>query len=219
MTKSNVFVEGGRNRIVPQSFSHWIYIRYTFDFDHSAPYLTQPILIESLVRVWDMNYPVGTAIDHLRPCVYSALHFGGKHPFSPIYVALFGQKPKKYKMPNRKEVETEEHSNSLLQQEDCSWMCMQKLTQYICVTLNISFRGQWVYLLSIDTQVSLAPTHVGCKSVSPSVCPWYFQISILSGSLVALYDTVSDHLESLSTSVIEILTAGRLNGQCSGLYG
>ena len=33
------------------------------------------------------------------------------------------------------------------------------------------------------------------------------------------YDTVSDHLESLSTSVPEILTAGRLNGQCSGLYG
>ena len=36
---------------------------------------------------------------------------------------------------------------------------------------------------------------------------------------LACYDTVSDHLESLSTSVIEILTAGRLNGQCSGLYG
>ena len=35
----------------------------------------------------------------------------------------------------------------------------------------------------------------------------------------ARYDTVSDHLESLSTSVPEILTAGRLNGQCSGLYG
>ena len=35
----------------------------------------------------------------------------------------------------------------------------------------------------------------------------------------AVYDTVSDHLESLSTSVPEILTAGRLNGQCSGLYG
>ena len=33
------------------------------------------------------------------------------------------------------------------------------------------------------------------------------------------YDTLSDHLESLSTSVPEILTAGRLNGQCSGLYG
>ena len=33
------------------------------------------------------------------------------------------------------------------------------------------------------------------------------------------YDTVSDHLESLSTSVPEILTADRLNGQCSGLYG
>ena len=33
------------------------------------------------------------------------------------------------------------------------------------------------------------------------------------------YDTVSDHLESLSTSVPEILTACRLNGQCSGLYG
>ena len=35
----------------------------------------------------------------------------------------------------------------------------------------------------------------------------------------SLYDTVSDHLESLSTSVPEILTACRLNGQCSGLYG
>ena len=33
------------------------------------------------------------------------------------------------------------------------------------------------------------------------------------------YDTVSDHLESLSTSVPEILTACRLNGQCFGLYG
>ena len=33
------------------------------------------------------------------------------------------------------------------------------------------------------------------------------------------YDTVSDHLESLSTSVIKILTAGRLNDQCVGLYG
>ena len=33
------------------------------------------------------------------------------------------------------------------------------------------------------------------------------------------YDIVSDHLESLSTSVIKILTAGRLNDQCSGLYG
>ena len=33
------------------------------------------------------------------------------------------------------------------------------------------------------------------------------------------YDTVSDHLESLSTSVPEILTACRLNVQCSGLYG
>ena len=34
-----------------------------------------------------------------------------------------------------------------------------------------------------------------------------------------IYDTVSDHLESLSTSVPEILTACRLNGQCCGLYG
>ena len=102
MTKSNVFVEGSSNKIVPQSFPHWIYIRYTLDFDHSAPYLTQAILIESLVRVWDMNYPVGTAIDHLRPCVYSALHFGGKHPFSPIYVALFGQKPKNTKCQTEK---------------------------------------------------------------------------------------------------------------------
>ena len=33
------------------------------------------------------------------------------------------------------------------------------------------------------------------------------------------YDALSDHLESLSTSVPEILTAGRLNDQCSGLYG
>ena len=33
------------------------------------------------------------------------------------------------------------------------------------------------------------------------------------------YDAVSSHLESLSTSVIKILTAGRLNDQCSGLYG
>ena len=32
-------------------------------------------------------------------------------------------------------------------------------------------------------------------------------------------DTFLDHLESLSTSVIEILTACRLNGQCCGLYG
>ena len=39
------------------------------------------------------------------------------------------------------------------------------------------------------------------------------------GVQAALYDTVSYHLESLSTSVPEILTAGRLNGQCSGLYG
>ena len=37
--------------------------------------------------------------------------------------------------------------------------------------------------------------------------------------LIHVYDTVSDHLESLSTSVPESLTAGRLNGQCSGLYG
>ena len=37
--------------------------------------------------------------------------------------------------------------------------------------------------------------------------------------LTSAYDTVSDHLESLSTSVPEILTAGRLNGQCCGLYG
>ena len=36
---------------------------------------------------------------------------------------------------------------------------------------------------------------------------------------VCLYDIVLDHLESLSTSVPEILTAGRLNDQCSGLYG
>ena len=36
---------------------------------------------------------------------------------------------------------------------------------------------------------------------------------------MSTYDTVSDHLESLSTSVPEILTACRLNGQCSGLYG
>ena len=49
-----------------------------------------------------MNYPVGTAIDHLRPCVYSALHLGGKHPFSPIYVALFGQKPKNTKCQTEK---------------------------------------------------------------------------------------------------------------------
>ena len=33
------------------------------------------------------------------------------------------------------------------------------------------------------------------------------------------YDTVSDHLESLSTSVHKILTACRFNGQCSRLYG
>ena len=33
-----------------------------------------------------------------------------------------------------------------------------------------------------------------------------------------MYDIVSDHLESLSTSVPEILTAGRLKDQCSGLY-
>ena len=36
---------------------------------------------------------------------------------------------------------------------------------------------------------------------------------------VSVYDIVSDHLESLSTSVIKILTAGRLNDQCSELYG
>ena len=29
-----------------------------------------------------------------------------------------------------------------------------------------------------------------------------------------LYDAVSDHLESLSASVTEILTAGRLDNQC-----
>ena len=41
-----------------------------------------------------------------------------------------------------------------------------------------------------------------------------------SGALtISAYDTLSDHLESLSTSVPEILTADRLNGQCSGLYG
>ena len=40
-----------------------------------------------------------------------------------------------------------------------------------------------------------------------------------SSICMSVYDTVSDHLESLSTSVPEILTAGRLNGQCCGLYG
>ena len=46
-----------------------------------------------------------------------------------------------------------------------------------------------------------------------------FQSADISLPLKSEYDTVSDHLESLSTSVPEILSAGRLNGQCSGLYG
>ena len=50
---------------------------------------------------------------------------------------------------------------------------------------------------------------------------WLFldAVASLAPTPVSWYDTLSDHLESLSTSVIEILTADRLNGQCSGLYG
>ena len=46
-----------------------------------------------------------------------------------------------------------------------------------------------------------------------------FSHDFIGWSIGCFLNTVSDHLESLSTSVIEILTAGRLNGQCSGLYG
>ena len=51
------------------------------------------------------------------------------------------------------------------------------------------------------------------KTDHPSLTPPLWSAS------ASTYDTVSDHLESLSTSVPEILTACRLNGQCSGLYG
>ena len=58
---------------------------------------------------------------------------------------------------------------------------------------------------------------------NPHLQIWYFESLAVSGysksACICRYDTVSDHLESLSTSVPEILTACRLNGQCSGLYG
>ena len=52
-----------------------------------------------------------------------------------------------------------------------------------------------------------------------NICLGLFEFSPPPWGGVITYDTVSDHLESLSTSVIKILTACRLNGQCSGLYG
>ena len=62
---------------------------------------------------------------------------------------------------------------------------------------------------------------ITCKTTHPlKVVKWHSNNELIFFcAFPRRYDTVSDHLESLSTSVPEILTAGRLNGQCSGLYG
>ena len=123
-----------------------------------------------------MNYPVGPAIDHLRPCVHCAvcgvhcalccvhcaltlctvqcvvsavlccaLHSGGKHPFSPICVALFGRLPvwpndKRYKMPAKeKNTDTKEHFKSSLWSDSLGWHNMQDQFVKIATMSNTKF--------------------------------------------------------------------------------
>ena len=64
-----------------------------------------------------------------------------------------------------------------------------------------------------------APKYTGALDNILWIRMSYHIIYHTSYDIFFVYDAVSDHLESLSTSVPEILTAGRLNDQCSGLYG
>ena len=98
-------------------------------------------------------------------CVVSAvlccaLHSGGKHPFSPICVALFGRLPvwpndKRYKMPAKeKNTDTKEHFKSSLWSDSLGWharpICknshnvqhqISRYFAYICVCVYIYVIG------------------------------------------------------------------------------
>ena len=78
---------------------------------------------------------------------------------------------------------------------------------YSCSNYKKSWSTSW-FGQTMNKQI-----YVSCLRTS---FIWFFSYR---QSHTTTYDTVSDHLESLSTGVPEILTAGRLNGQCSGLYG
>ena len=83
-------------------------------------------------------------------CVVSAvlccaLHSGGKHPFSPICVALFGRLPvwpndKRYKMPAKeKNTDTKEHFKSSLWSDSLGWHNMQDQFVKIATMSNTKF--------------------------------------------------------------------------------
>ena len=74
------------------------------------------------------------------------------------------------------------------------------LTKYHCSSVSAKYNEKHKYKIHKVTSV-------------------VFQTLLTLVDQQEIYDTVSDQLESLSTSVIEILTACRLNGQCSGLNG
>ena len=114
--------------------SHISYVHRILTLQH----LTLTILIESLVNVWDMNYPVGTAIDHLRPCVPCTSFSMGNTHFLQYMSPCLDKNPENTKRPKRKEIwrvlALRNHA------------CIKFIHRIILSTWSIEylFRGQWV---------------------------------------------------------------------------
>ena len=86
-----------------------------------------------------------------------------------------------------------------------------------CIALDVML-SRW-QPWTIPFPLLLLPLSTAAEILSQTMGNIISNVSVSQHHHRHAYDTVSDHLESLSTSVIEILTAGRLNGQCCGLYG